>query len=238
MLETLPTSNYQVANRSRKMTEQDCKPVPPRVQNLTGNRYGRWLVIGYAGKQEAKHHWLCECECGTIKRVNGESMRRFKSSSCGCYQKERAAAGGQKNTTHGLRNAPEYAVWRSMKARCYNPKHMGYPHYGGRGIAVCSRWINSFANFIADMGKRPSPEHSIERTDNNGDYTPNNCRWATPKEQGRNQRSNHLIAFRGETHTISEWAEIAGINHKTLRTRINTRKWSIEKALTEPPQHR
>lgn len=203
------------------MTEQDYRPIPKRVKNLIGDRYGRWLVIGYAEKRGTRFYWECRCSCGNKRIVSGHSLRAGTSTNCGC-----------KNRTHGLRGEPEYAVWRFMRQRCHVPSSKGYPGYGGRGIVVCKRWRDSFKNFYQDMGPRPSPEHSIERVSNDGPYSPENCRWATMKEQANNRRGNHLIAFNGKTQTISQWAYELGINHNTLLARLNKYKWPIEKALT------
>jgi hypothetical protein len=128
---------------------------------------------------------------------------------------------------------PEYEAWQSMKARCLNPRHRFFKHYGGRGIKVCEQWRQSFANFVADMGPRPSPDHSLDRIDNNGHYGPGNCRWVTQKEQCNNRRSNHHVTFNGETRTISQWAEVTGILKSCIRLRLKA-GWSIEAALTTP----
>lgn len=125
----------------------------------------------------------------------------------------------------------EYASWSAMLRRCYNPKHETYPLYGGRGITVCARWRKSFDNFFLDMGYRPK-DKTLDRRNNNGNYTPSNCRWATAKEQNSNSRRNNIISFRGTTKTITDWAEHAGCASNTLRWRI--RVWGKRRALTEP----
>ena len=117
-----------------------------------------------------------------------------------------------------------------MKARCYNPNHPDYANYGGRGIRVCERWLSSYAAFITDMGARPSSAHSLDRRDNDCDYSLDNCRWATAREQNNNRRINRLITFRGETYTLTEWARMLGMNYTTLQNRLD-RGWSIEDAL-------
>jgi hypothetical protein len=142
-----------------------------------------------------------------------------------------------KNVRHSKSDSPEYYVWAAMKARCSNPKIPNYDDYGGRGITVCERWRgrNGFTNFLADMGPRPSRRHSIDRyPDNDGNYEPSNCRWATRSQQNRNLRTNHLLTFKGETKTITEWAEVIGVNKRTLMNRIINYKWPVERALTEP----
>src|SRR4051812_30076529 len=121
---------------------------------------------------------------------------------------------------HNMSYSPEFNVWRGMLKRCHLPTDKDYPNYGGRGIEVCERWKHSFVNFHQDMGDRPEPHLSVDRIDTNGNYEPSNCRWTTSTQQNRNRRNNHLVTFRGETKTISEWAEITGIQKSTIRRRL------------------
>jgi hypothetical protein len=123
-----------------------------------------------------------------------------------------------------------------MKARCYNKNLPKYGNHGGRGITVCERWLNSFQNFYDDMGLKPAADHSIDRIDNNGNYEPGNCRWATDKEQANNRRNTVLHKCGGVSHTIKDWAEVVGIERRTLAYRINVAGWPIEMALNKPPQ--
>jgi hypothetical protein len=129
---------------------------------------------------------------------------------------------------------PEWGSFNGMMSRCLNPNDKGYRRYGGRGITVCERWrVGGFWVFLADMGARPSPQHTIDRyPDNDGNYEPGNCRWATPKQQGRNRRSNRVIEFRGERRTVAEWSEVVGISRVTLLSRLDQLGWSVEEALT------
>jgi hypothetical protein len=129
--------------------------------------------------------------------------------------------------------SPEYTVWMNMKKRCLDSGYRRFPDYGGRGITICGRWLESFQNFIDDMGTRPSAKHSIERKDNDGNYEPTNCVWATRSEQDSNKRTSRLIAFRGETLTVKEWSRHTGLNHETIRNRLVI-GWSAEMALTTP----
>lgn len=142
---------------------------------------------------------------------------------------KRMTAGGL-STKH----RPEYSTWKEMKRRCCNPSASYYHCYGGRGITVCQRWLESFANFLVDMGKKPSPQHSIDRIDNDGNYEPVNCRWATPIEQAQNTTHAKRITFNEETMSISAWARRIGIDDAALSSRLR-RGWTLEKALTTPP---
>ena len=141
--------------------------------------------------------------------------------------------------THGdSKRTAEYICWLRMKARCFDTKAKDYPRYGGRVITVCDRWRTSYENFLSDMGRKPSKGHSLERINNAGNYDPVNCRWATRVEQARNKRTNKPIVFNGQSLTAPEWAEITGINARTIWNRIHICKMSVEKALTTPSQRR
>ena len=139
---------------------------------------------------------------------------------------------GQFLKKHGDYGSAEYRCWSHMKARCGNPKHRQFKHYGGRGISVCDRWMD-YDNFLSDMGRRPTPEHSLDRRENDKGYTPENCRWSTRVEQNRNNRGNHMLTHEGKTMCIMDWADHTGIRHTVIRVRID-RGWPVERALTEP----
>lgn len=134
-------------------------------------------------------------------------------------------------TTHGASGSPEYVIWTHMKARCFDESDKSYQRYGGRGITVCQRWVNDFPAFYADMGDRPSPLHSIERKNNEGNYEPGNCRWATATEQARNRRSSVLVEHNGQVKTVAEWAEIHGIKPGVLGQRLRREGMDIGRAL-------
>lgn len=129
----------------------------------------------------------------------------------------------------------EYRTWINMKSRCYTPTSTGYKDYGGRGIKVCERWLHSFGAFLEDMGPRPSPEHSIDRIDCDGDYEPSNCRWATRTEQARNFRANRIVEAFGRSMTLAEAAEQSGLPYNTVLYRLK-RGWTLDQALTLPQQ--
>lgn len=137
--------------------------------------------------------------------------------------------------THGMSKTALYRLWRAMITRCFNPQYKGYENHGGREISVCREWKDSFESFYADMGDRPSPQHSLERIDNNADYTPGNCRWATRLEQANNKRNNRLLTCNGVTKTVAEWERETGIVSSVIRHRIDRSGVSVERALNPEP---
>ncbi len=212
-----------------------CGCTNKRLIDLTGRRSGRLVVLEYshdAGTQN-KPYWKCRCDCGKELAVQGASIKKGTSLSCGCLKLERLVA---RSTKHGHRPAgnhgtPTYESWRAMVGRCTESSHKMWRYYGGRGIGVCDRW-RDFANFLADMGERPSG-CTIDRYPNqDGNYEPGNCRWATGKQQQRNTSRNLMVTIGGDSKCFSEWAEIFGINVKTAHDRVN-RGWNPVRALTE-----
>ncbi len=203
------------------------------MENLIGKRFERLLVKSYAGIDKNKrHYWICECDCGNKTKVISHSLQSKHTKSCGCYSRDKVS---QRRLKHGhtltlkLRTA-EYRAWSHIKSRCYNKNVYNYCDYGGRGIKVCDRWLESFENFLADMGMKPDKRYSIDRIDNNGNYEPSNCRWASPKQQANNKKNNNYITHKGIALTLQLWAEKIGIKPQTLRGRLSN-GWSTERAL-------
>ena len=172
--------------------------------------------------------WLCQCDCGKEVIVRGASLTTGNTKSCGCLTTANAV-------THGKSRTDEYKAWGTMLQRCTNPRATGFDRWGGRGITVCERWRRSFENFLVDLGPKPSPQHSIDRINNDGNYEPGNCRWATKQEQIWNSRVPRWITFRGITLPLAEWSRQVNILAATIRQRLN-KGWSIERAFTTPPQ--
>lgn len=202
----------------------------PKLKDLTGQRFGRLTVICRKGSKNGHVAWLCKCECGKTKVIRSCDLVNGKSTSCGCYHNEMVA---QITKSHGQSNSRLYTIHNLMLQRCFQPKATHYKHYGGRGISVCDEWKYSFESFYKwAMANGYSDELSIDRIDVNGNYCPENCRWATRKEQANNKSSNRFITYNGQTHTVSEWAEITGISREAIRGRLK-RGWTIEKALSK-----
>lgn len=213
------------------------KPVAHNFVDRTGHHSGKLTITGYAGKKlvtisgkvKTNLYWICACECGNeiilpSHRLHGHTL------SCGCLATDVLI---ERNTVHGKTNTPEYNNWRAMKERCCAESHRQHRDYGGRGITVCPRWLHSFENFLADMGERPTADHTIDRIDNSRGYSPDNCRWATPTEQGRNKRNNATVVIDGREITIIELSEKTGISYTTLYGRINHQKLSPEEAISK-----
>ncbi len=187
-------------------------------KDLTGQRFGKLVVIKRAKEvlrsstgNSQGYPWETVCECGNSYLALNCHLLNGSVSSCGCS----AIA----QVKHGQSNTLLYGIWEQIVERCYREKHGSYHRYGGRGIRVCDRWRHDFAAFAEDIGPRPSPKHTVDRINNNGNYEPGNIRWATRKEQQRNMRSNVLIEHEGKTLTAGAWEEITGIKQKTISDR-------------------
>lgn len=198
---------------------KSCGCIKKVPDNIIGKRFGRLVVLSYAGNDKHRQaNWLCKCDCGVEKVVPGYLMKHGMTKSCGCYRRDDSRS---RKTKHGGCYTTEYQTWLGIKNRCTNPNEDVYPAYGGRGIKVCDRWLNSFENFLEDVGKKPSRKHSLDRyPDKNGNYEPGNCRWATQEEQMRNIRSNRWIECNGERMILMDWARRFGISHSNLRKQL------------------
>lgn len=202
----------------------------------TGERFGRLVITRFIRVDKNWNYiWECKCDCGNIINVRYNNLLNGSTKSCGCLKRERTI---ERSTKHGLSGGQGnytrlYRIWLNMRQRCNNRRDQDYPYYGGRGIKVCKEWDN-YAAFHDWAMKNGYADHlTLDRINNNGDYCPENCRWATRKEQARNTRQNHFITFNGKIMTIAEWAEYLGVSSTVLRTRLY-RGWPIERALTRP----
>ena len=226
-----PLSDYSGVT---SMSASQFIPCGWNFKDLTGQRFGRLVVVTRDTTKLRRVYWRCQCDCGTVKSVASDKLVAGETRSCGCYNRDNLAV---IKATHGLtrvgQHHPLHTVWCQMRARCQDRSHPVYHRYGGRGITVCERW-EDFACFVADMGERPSPEMTIDRIDNEGPYSPENCRWADRTTQARNRRSTRRYEFDGYCLTLEEWSERTGIRAKLLHARLHTLGWSLQKTLTTP----
>lgn len=183
-----------------------------RVIDMAGQRIGMLTVLHLADdRSRHRASWVCRCDCGEIKTICGHELRGVRpTQSCGCR-------GGK--WRHGGTYTPTYGSWKHMIRRCTNPKSEQYANYGGRGIAVCERWLK-FENFLADIGERPRGTTIDRYPNNDGHYEPGNCRWATATQQRRNMRTNRLVTYQGRTQALAEWCEQLGLNYAMVRSRL------------------
>ena len=199
---------------------------------MIGQKFHRLTVIERAESTPGNRgkRWLCQCECGNQTIVRNDSIKKGRSKSCGCYKNELSSKRiVDINKTHGMSYTPEYRIWAKMHNRCNDKNSKSYNDYGGRGIMVCRSW-KVFENFYEDMGKRPEGM-SIDRIDVNGDYCPENCRWVTVNTQNNNKRNNRYISYKGETKTLSEWAEYFDMSKQKLWQRLIRDNLSFEEAV-------
>lgn len=196
------------------------------TRDLNGLVFGDLEIVRRNGKDSGGNVlWLCKCSCGNLDSFRGSHLYSGAVERCRRCKGKATRKHGDASYTQ----AAEYHVWEAMIGRCTNPRHQSFVYYGARGISVCQRWME-YANFISDMGRRPTPKHTLDRIDNNNGYEPSNCRWALWKEQLRNTRRNRMIAFRGKTQCLSAWAEEVGLSASVIRKRIDS-NWPLEEAM-------
>lgn len=209
----------------------DCFVIMGNYTDITGQRFGRLVALEYVGHSM----WRCKCDCGTEKNVEYYALHKGYTLSCGCYHREILKGRTPPNKTHGMKDTPEFNIWSMMKNRCTNPNCNRHQFYKDKGIKVCDRWLgpDGFIHFIEDMGMRPGPNYSIDRIDNDGDYCPENCRWATKKEQSNNQSRNLILEYMGRENTLALWCDELGLNYKRTWKRLKD-GWSVKRAFEEP----
>lgn len=202
-----------------------------RGENLAGRRFGRLTIIELVRSDHIGRTWRARCDCGVEKLLGTSNLARTRS--CGCL----AVENGRARATHGESRTgaqtPEYRTWVGMIGRCTYPTHSSYRWYGAIGISVCQRWLK-YENFLADMGRKPSPKHSIDRRDPQGNYEPENCRWATPVEQANNHRNTRFLTHDGLTMSVTEWERHVAFPIGVIRQRLDVLGWTVADAITRP----
>ena len=200
-------------------------------RNLAGMRFGRLTVVCVHHWKKNKRWWVCKCDCGTEKVVRSDGLTGGDNVSCGCKKVEQL-------TIHGATGTPEHKIWLNMIERCHWPDHKMFVRYGGRGISVCDEWRNSFSAFFTHVGARPTPQHSIDRINNDGGYEPGNVRWATKKQQSNNRRNTLFVDFNGQRKSLAEWCVLIGtVSRATAYERIR-RGWLPENAISTPQRRK
>lgn len=202
-----------------------------RVNTLLGMVFSRLTVLSEEPKlrKRSPRRWLCKCVCGKQIVAIQANLRNGHTRSCGCLLRDFSSTN---NLKHGKTGTPEFTTWVSMRGRCYNPNNHAFRDYGGRGITVCDSWRDSFEAFYSDMGPRPFPRASVDRIDNNGPYSPENCRWTDRLTQANNCRKNRFLSHDGLTLTLSQWAKRQGIRPGTLWMRLRRYGWDAKRALS------
>jgi len=202
----------------------EINPCPSGLSDLSGARFAHRAVLGFHKRNGKRRYWWCRCNCGAVESVRDDSLARS------CMACSRRAV-----TAHGMSRTPEFAAWSQMISRCTDSNRHDWQTYGGRGIAVCRQWLQSFESFLYAMGPRPSPNHSLDRYPNHeGNYAPNNCRWATRSEQARNRRSTLRFNYRDEFLPLPDLCDLyASVRYSVVLKRLH-RGWPIHDALTKP----
>lgn len=196
-----------------------------------GQVFERLIAIKDVGRDKHGYRlWQFRCVCGKVFVCSASIVWRKRKLSCGCLHRELLRIA---NIKHGKKYTRVYNIWAQLKQRCFNKKHQAYKRYGGRGIEICSRWLQ-FENFLTDMGDPPSRQHTLDRVDNNNGYSKGNCRWATKKEQNRNARTNTNYTLGSKTQCLSAWAEDFRRPYYLIHHRVRQQNWSLARALMEP----
>jgi hypothetical protein len=202
--------------------------------DITGHKFGRLTAVNFVKKYKKHLYWLFRCDCGQDIIIEKGHAASGHSKSCGCLNNEARAISNRK---HGMCYTPEYKAWSSLIFRTTSSNFKESDRYIGRGITVCDSWRNSFEQFYKDMGTRPSLKHSVDRINNDGNYEPSNCRWATRTEQNNNICTNIHITVNEETKTPRQWSDITGIGYTVIRDRVKL-GWSPERIITEPVNYK
>lgn len=205
------------------------------THNLSGQQFNHLTVLERCGSDN-RHNalWRCRCVCGNYKTTSSQSLKYDKIKSCGCKRKKHGHA-----PSKNKRGSLTYSSWQNMVSRCTCPSYPSYKQYQDRGISICKRW-RRFQNFLTDMGERPSKEHTLDRwPDNNGNYEPGNCRWATKREQANNRVTNLMFEYRGQMFTLADLSRHTGVSKEMLRSRLcrSKKKWTVEGALRVRNHH-
>lgn len=202
-------------------------------EDLSNRRFGRLVATKFIKRSSGGQSiWECVCDCGNVIQTSAGYLKSGHTTSCGCYCKERTK---EALTKHGKTGSRLHNIWFCIKSRCYNDNNDAYHNYGGRGIKMCDEWKDNFSAFYDWAISNGYRENlSIDRINVDGDYTPDNCRWATDKEQCSNTRRTHFITFDGKTMCLHDWESYLGFSRGTISARINKLNWTIEKALTTP----
>ena len=227
-------ASYNRVKQNGQLVESDSRPDNFRGLDRRGCRFGLLVAVSPSHTEHSQWKWKFKCDCGntTVSFVHSAKV----TGHCGCKTQQRLH---QRHLKHGQSGTALYKRWAAMKDRCGNPNNLHYDRYGGRGVRVCERWEDSFEAFCEDMGEPPSGAHTIERVDNDGDYAPGNCCWATRKVQQNNRHGNIIVTINGQTKTLMQWCNAVGKNYGTVQGRMK-RGWDVEKALSVEvdPQHR
>jgi len=226
--------DYSILSKLTQPTSKNVKRV-----SVAGQRFHRLTVYGLMGFIKTRQrisYWLCRCDCGNWSIVARPKFQRGYTKSCGCYINE---IRGVKQRTHRMTGTRIWRIWVGVTSRCYDTNCESYPGYGGRGITIADRWrgYEGFSNFFKDMGHPPSDDYSLDRIDNDGPYSPENCKWSDKYEQARNTRRNRFLTANNQTYCIAQWSEITGLKQGLIAARLR-RGWSDEEALAFKKRYR